>query len=74
MHNAWSVAKGFIQKAQAKKQRDIDRHRREVDFEVGDLAYVSTRNWKTDRPSKKLDHQMVGPYLITAKEGHSFWI
>jgi hypothetical protein len=72
MHNAWSVAKGFIQKAQAKKQRDIDRHRREVDFEVGDLAYVSTRNWKTDRPSKKLDHQMVGPYLITAKEGHSF--
>jgi transposase InsO family protein len=72
MHNAWTVAKGFLQKAQAKKQRDIDQHRREVDFEVGDLVYVSTRNWKTDRPSKKLDHQMVGPYPIIAKEGHSF--
>jgi hypothetical protein len=72
MHQAWSVAKGFLQKAQAKKQHDVDIHRREVDFQVGDQVYVSTRNWKTDRPSKKLDHQMVGPYPIIAQEGHSF--
>ena len=72
IYNAWSVAKGFIQKAQAKKQRDINRHYREVDFKVSDLAYVSTRNQKTDRLNKKLDYQMVRPYLITVKEGHSF--
>jgi hypothetical protein len=72
IHNAWTVAKGFLQKAQAKKQRDINQHHREVDFKVSDLVYISTRNWKTDRPNKKLDHQMVGSYPIIAKEGHSF--
>jgi transposase InsO family protein len=72
MHDAWTVAKGFLQKAQLKKQHDVDQHRREVDFHVGDQVYISTRNWNTDRPSKKLDHQMVGPYPILAQEGHSF--
>ena len=56
MHTAWEVAKGFLQKAQAKKQLDIDPHRRKVDFEKDDIVYVSTYNWKTDCPSKKLDY------------------
>ena len=34
--------------------------------------WVSTRNWKTGRPSRKLDHQMVGPYRIIEKVGNSY--
>jgi hypothetical protein len=33
---------------------------------------VLIKNWKTQRPSRKLDHQMAGPYKILEKVGHSF--
>jgi len=72
MHDAWKVAKDIILKAQEKKQRDVDKHRREVNFGVEDRVWVSTKNWKSERPSRKLDHQMAGPYKITKQEGHSF--
>lgn len=36
--------------------------------------WVSTKNWKTERPSHKLDYQMVGPYRILEKIRHSYRI
>jgi hypothetical protein len=33
---------------------------------------VTTRHWKTDRPSRKLANQMEGPYEILEQVGHSF--
>jgi hypothetical protein len=36
MYNVWSVAKSHITLAQQKKERDINKHRRIVDFEPGD--------------------------------------
>jgi hypothetical protein len=50
----------------------VNRHRREVDFQVGDKVWVSTKNWKTQRPSQKLDHQMDGLYEILRQVGNSF--
>jgi hypothetical protein len=72
MHDAWETAKGIMKKAQEKKERDVNRHRRDVDFDVKDKVYIKTTNWKTDRPSKKLSEQMAGPFDIVAKEGHSY--
>jgi len=72
MHDAWEVAKSYIKQAQEKKERDVNKHRRPVDFDVEDKVYVSTKNWKTDRPSKKLSEQMAGPYPVVEKKGHSF--
>jgi hypothetical protein len=72
MHGAWETAQTIMKKAQEKKEADVNRHRREVDFQVGDKVWVSTKNWKTQRPSRKLDHQMAGPYKILKKVGHSF--
>jgi len=46
--------------------------RRPVDFGVGDKVWVSTKGWRTERPSKKLDYQQAGPFKVIAKEGHSF--
>ena len=72
MHGAWETAQAIIKKAQEKKEVDVNQHRREVDFHVGDKVWVSTKNWKTQRPSRKLNHQMAGPYEIHEKVGHSF--
>ena len=36
MHQAWETARTAMQRAQEKAQRDVNRHRREVDFQVGD--------------------------------------
>ena len=35
----------------------------------GDKVYLLTRNLKTKRPSKKLDHVKVGPFLIIEERG-----
>ena len=43
-----------------------------MDFGVGDKVWVSTKGWRTERLSKKLDYQQAGPYKIIAQEGHSF--
>jgi hypothetical protein len=61
MYNTWSVAKSHITLAQQKKERDINKHRRPVDFEPGDKVWVKTANWSINQPSKKLFEQMAGP-------------
>ena len=64
MHQGWETARTIMEKAQEKASRNANRHRREIDFQVGDDVWVLTKNWKTQRPSKKLDHRMAGPYKI----------
>jgi hypothetical protein len=58
--------------AQDRYSKQANKTRRPVDFDVGDKVWVSTKGWKTERPSKKLDYQQAGPFEIIAKEGHSF--
>ena len=45
-----------------------------MDFQVGDKVYVSTKTWKMDRPSRKLDQQMAGPYVVLEQVGNAFRI
>ena len=45
-----------------------------MDFDVDDMIMISTKNWNTGRPSKKLDYQWAGPFRILAKEGNAFRI
>jgi hypothetical protein len=72
MKAAMDKGKELMAKAQEKKQRDVNSHRRPVDFSIGDKVWVSTKNWKTQRPSRKLDHQMAGPFEILRQVGHSY--
>ena len=45
------------------------------DFQVGDKVWLDSWNIHTKRPSKKLDHQRLSPYPITAKVSlHAFWL
>lgn len=74
IYDAWQIARTNIEKAQSRQRKQANRQRRDIDFGVGDLVWVSTRNWKTDRPSRKLAHQMAGPYRILEKVGNSYRI
>jgi predicted aspartyl protease len=72
MHDAWEFAKDSLQKHQARMERSANKHRRAVDFGVGDEVYLKTKDWSTDRPSQKLDFPMAGPYKVTEKVFDSF--
>jgi hypothetical protein len=72
MKDALAKGKELMVKAQAKKEKDVNTHRRPIDFKAKDMVWVSTKNWKTERPSHKLDHQMAGPFEISRQVGNSY--
>jgi hypothetical protein len=72
MEEVWAYAKGKLQQAQQTQKRNADRHRREVNFEVGDDVWLSLKPYTTDRPSKKLDNQNGGKYRILEKVGNAY--
>jgi transposase InsO family protein len=72
LEEVWEFVKGSLVKAQDSQRKQANKKRREVDFQVGDQAYVRTDSWKSDRPSRKLDHRMAGPFLILEKVGNSY--
>lgn len=52
--------------AQQEQQQQANAHRQQSPkYAIGDKVWISTRNWSTDRPSKKLDHKNAGPFEIT---------
>ena len=53
-----------IAQSQKKQAEAVDRDRKEVEYKVRDEVWLSTKNLKTERPSKKLDHKMIGPYKV----------
>ena len=59
-------------KAQGRQRVQANKHHREIDFEVGDRVYVSTKHWNTGRRSRKLADQMAGPFPTIAREGNAY--
>ncbi|QRW23676.1 Transposon Tf2-12 polyprotein [Rhizoctonia solani] len=45
------------------------RHREEEEIQVGNKVWLSHQNISTDRPSIKLSHKKLGPYLVIKKIG-----
>ncbi|OQD77732.1 hypothetical protein PENDEC_c002G06014 [Penicillium decumbens] len=72
IERVWKETPEAVKHAQGLQRTQADKHRREVDFDVGDIVFVTTRHWGLDRPSRKLSDQSSGPYKIIAKEGHAF--
>lgn len=72
MHDIWEAAQQEAVKTQQQQRTQANRHRREVDFDVGDEVYVTTKNWHSHRPSHKLANQASGPYKIIEKLGNSY--
>jgi hypothetical protein len=38
---------------------------KQITFEVGDQVWLSTKRFRTTRPSKKLDYKRTGPYTVS---------
>jgi hypothetical protein len=74
MQEIWDKAKVGIKHAQQLQKRQADKHRREVDFGVGDKVMITTKDWNMGRPSRKLAEQSVGPYTIIEKVGNAYRI
>ena len=72
IQESWNFARTEMKEAQGRYSTQANKHRRPVDFKVDDKVWVSTKGWRTERPSKKLDYQQAGPFKIIQQEGHSF--
>lgn len=72
MEDIWNAVSEQIQKTQDQQKKQADRRRRPVDFDVGDRVWLSLRHYQTDRPNKKLDSQMAGPFSILERVGNSY--
>ena len=55
-------------------QKQANKYCQEPDFGLGNKVEITTRNWKTGRPSCKLDYQIAGLYKILEKVGHAYRI
>jgi hypothetical protein len=72
IQEAWKWCQKSITRSQERQQIQANKHRRPVDWEVGDNVWVATKNWASNRPSKKLGYQNDGPYKAVEKVGHSY--
>lgn len=71
-HDAVQWAKKNVLRAQERQSVQANKHRRPVDFDIGDSVYVKRKNWTSNRPSTKLDYQNIGPYKILERVGYAF--
>jgi hypothetical protein len=51
------------------QRKYADRRTRPREFAVGDMVWLSGKNIRTKRPSKKLDHRFYGPYPVVERIG-----
>ena len=59
---------------QERQAEAADQSQKKVEnkYRVGDKVWFLTRNIKTKRPSKKLNHKIIGPYKIKKLVGLSY--
>ncbi|SYW73957.1 uncharacterized protein UHO2_00822 [Ustilago hordei] len=58
-----------IREAQCRSVDQYNRKHKDIEFKVGDLDYINCQNWKTRRPTPKLDTWFAGPYPVQERVG-----
>ncbi|SOV01636.1 uncharacterized protein UDID_18148 [Ustilago sp. UG-2017a] len=53
-----------IREAQRRTVDHYNRRHKDIAFKVGDMVYINCKNWKTRRPTPKLDTRFTGPYPV----------
>ena len=70
MEEVWEQLCTTLLESSERMQKHYDKSRKlQPDFKVGDKVLLNAKNIKTMRPSKKLDHQMRGPWTIIRRVG-----
>jgi hypothetical protein len=67
LNSVREIAHRLLLKAQDTYARYANNHCVHREFEVGDLIFVSTVNFSTTCPSKKLDYRKLGPFPVLEK-------
>ena len=67
-------AKKHILEAQEVMSKQANKYQNDIDYGIGDMVFLNSKNIKTQRPSKKLDDKMLGPFKIDTKVGRAFWL
>ena len=64
--------KAHLEQVNLRTKLNVDKHwRSPINYNPGDLVWLSSTNIPSDRPSRKLDYRFLGPYVIVEKVGHS---
>ena len=71
IEEVWKFVRNEMAQSQEQQAEAADRYQKSVEYKVGDNVWLWTKNIKTERPLKKLDHKMVGPFQIKALVGSS---
>ncbi|KAJ1037878.1 hypothetical protein NDA10_006146 [Ustilago hordei] len=58
-----------IREAQCRSVDQYNRKHKDNEFKVGDMVYINHRNWKTWRPTPKLDTWFAEPYPVQEQVG-----
>ncbi|QRW25843.1 Retrotransposable element Tf2 protein [Rhizoctonia solani] len=70
LEKGYDEVKAALSMSQERMKHFYDqRHKEEEGIQVGDKAWLSHQNISTDRPSIKLSHKKLGPYLVIEKIG-----
>jgi Chromo (CHRromatin Organisation MOdifier) domain len=72
MEQIWTNIRIRLQKAQNKMTEFANRKRKNVNYEVEEKVFLSTKNIDTTRPSKKLDLKIIEPFEIIRKTEGSY--
>jgi hypothetical protein len=68
MQEIWKEARSALTTAAEDMSRFYNEHRRKApEILEGDQVWLSSKNLRTDRPSKKLDHKRLGPFKVAKK-------
>lgn len=59
--------------AQQRYKFYADKHRLDSPFKVGDKVWLISKNIRSRRPSRKLNHKRMGPYEIESKINEEVW-
>ena len=71
METTWEFARKTIASAKKIQSKQVDKHRKDISYNVRNKAWLSTRNITTDRLSKKLDHKKLGLFEVIGNKGVS---
>ena len=75
IEKVWEFMQEEITKSQAKQVVAANCYwKKPPVYKIGDMVWLSTRNIKTERPSKKLDYKMISPYKVKELIGSSYWL